>query len=513
VKRTFLDRFIGFFSPEAELKRIRSKGRAELMLRSYDAAKTFSTDDWTSATKGSANSETRGAQNILREKGSDAVRNNPIATKAIMVISTNVVGSGIMPHIKGKTKLQTKRISDAWREWGETKACDLSGKNNFYGLQSLAIRSIAERGEVIALKEITNEGFKIQLVESDYIASNIDRGGANLNKVQDGTIQGLKIDATGKVISYFLYEQHPGEIITNINIREVPAEKVCHVYRQDRPGQLRGVSWFAPVLRLLEDLAQYQQATLIGRKVSACFTAFITTNDSDATLSTSDLQTKRQNENMMSPATISYLGQGESVILATPPKVDGYSEYVNQMQRAIAAGLGISYESLTGDYSQVNYSSGRMAHLEFKKNVEQWRWNVLIPQFCEPTFQHFLNWCLIVKGINTDGVSVDWVPPTWSMLDPGKEIAAMNDAMRSGLISYQKAVRELGYEPESMLGEIAENNKELDKFEIILDSDPRKTTKAGLFQIDNSQSQNGDNTSVQNSNEKAPGSGADPNSN
>lgn len=482
MKRTFFDKFLGFFSPDLELKRINSKIKSEMLVRGYDAAKTFSTDDWTSATKGSPNTEIRGAQETLRMKGSDLVRNNSYGNRGLQSIVSNTVGAGIMANIKGKTKLQTKRVNEAWKEWSNSALCDSNGQNNFYGLQSLVMRSMVERGEIIVIKEVFPSGMKLRLLESDYIASHIDSGSVFGKKI-NSTVQGVKVDENGKIISFFIYKAHPGEVRSSTEILEIPSEKVCHVFRQDRPGQLRGVTWFAPVIRLLNDLHEYQQATLIGRKISACFAAFITTNDSDATMSASDLKTKRETENMLNPGSIRYLQQGENISIATPPKVDGYSEYVNQMLRSIASGLGISYESLTSDYSQVNYSSGRMGHIEFRKNVEHWQFNILIPSFCDPAFKHFLDWCQIVKGINVEGVTVEWIPPAPSMLDPGKEIAAMKDGIRAGLISYQKAVRLLGYEPDEMLEEIETHNQNLDDKKIVLDSDPRNTTQAGLFQV------------------------------
>lgn len=482
MKRTFYDKFLGFFSPELELKRINSRIKADIMLRGYEAAKSYSTDDWTSATNGSANSEIRGAQEKLRIKGSDLIRNNSYAQRGVQSIVSNVVGAGIMANIKGKTKLQTKRINDAWKEWSNSTLCDSVGHNNFYSLQSLAVRSMVERGEVLVVKEIQNKGMTLKLLESDFIASHLDSGYA-FGKMIDSTVQGVEIDGNGKVVAYNLYKTHPGELSASTETIKVSAENVMHVFRQDRPGQLRGVSWFAPVIRILNDLNEYQQATLVGRKIGACFAAFITTNDGEATLSAADLKTKRETENMLNPGSIRYLGQGESVHLATPPKVDGYTEYVNQMLRSVASGLGISYESLTSDYSQVNYSSGRMAHIEFRKNVEHWQFNILIPSFCDPAFKHFLQWCAIVKGIPVDGVSVEWIPPAPSMIDPEKEFAAMAKGVRNGFISYPKAVRQFGYEPDEMLEEIQIHNENLDTKKITLDSDPRNTTQAGLFQV------------------------------
>jgi capsid protein len=125
-----------------------------------------------------------------------------------------------------------------------------------------------------------------------------------------------------------------------------------------------------------------------------------------------------------------------------------------------------------------------MGHLEFRKNVDGWRFNIIIPQFCDPAFQHFLTWCYLVKNLDTEDVTCDWVPPSWSMLDPGKEISAMKEGIRTGLISYPKAIRELGNEPDETLQEIADTNKTLDDLEITLDIDPRKTTMAGILQVE-----------------------------
>lgn len=511
MKRTFIDKVVGFFSPQAEARRIKARGKTELFLRAYDAAKTFSTDDWTSASTGSANTEIRDAQSKLRDKGRDQVRNNPYAGRALSAIVSNTVGAGIQPNIKGKSGVQTRKLRQAWREWGETQLCDANRKLNFYGLQSLVLKSTVESGEVLVDKEITREGHCLRLLESDHIATEKDSGRITFNKTED-TIQGVKLDKYGRPVSYWLYETHPGEMVTSLAIREVPAEKICHVYRQDRPGQVRGVSWFHSVIRQLNDFNEYQQATLISRKIGACFSAFITTNGDDSTLSAADLATKRANESMLSPATIKYLNQGESVTLATPPKIDGYDEYCRQTLRAIASGLGITYEALTSDYSQVNFSSGRMGHLEFRKNVELWRWQMLIPQFCEPAFKHFLDWCQLVKGIDINGVSVQWVPPAWSMIDPNKELEAVAFAIRNGLTSHSQAVREQGYDPEILIDEIVEDNKRNDEKKLIFDSDPRKTTKAGSLQTDPaSQQYNGDNSSEENN--QSPTDGAPQKSN
>lgn len=501
MKRTLVDRLVGFFSPSAEVRRLKAKGQAEMLMRSYDAAQTFRTDDWVSATKGSANSEIRGALEPLRSKGRDSVRNNPYAARGLAAIVANTVGHGIVPNIRAKSKLQTKKFREAWKEWGETTLCDSERRHNFYGLQAQVMRTVPESGEALAWLEHPKEGPSIRVTEADYIVSNRESGALPLPSGTSKTHQGVNLDTNGRVKSYWTYPEHPGDTNAHLKEIEISAERLKHVFRQDRPGQQRGVSWFHPVIRQLEDFSQYQQATLIGRKLSACFSAFVVTNEESSTLSRSDLIAKREAESMLEPGVIRYLNQGEDIKLASPPGIEGYDEFCRQTLRSIASGLGISYEALTSDYSNVNFSSGKMGRDEFRRNVETWRWQMLIPMFCEPSFKHFLHWCHAVKGLDITGVTVEWVPPAWPMIDPTKEISAINDALRSGLMSWPNAIRELGYDPDQVLEEVAEHNKRLDELEIKFDSDPRKMTKAGLLQIEAPQNSNSESVKVNEEND------------
>jgi capsid protein len=68
------------------------------------------------------------------------------------------------------------------------------------------------------------------------------------------------------------------------------------------------------------------------------------------------------------------------------------------------------------------------------------------------------------------------------MIDPVKETNAINLMIRNGLISYSEAVRQLGYDPDDVIEEIASDFAKFDEKKIILDSDPRqgKTMPSGV---------------------------------
>lgn len=440
MKLSTWDKILRWVSPKAALKRLAYK-------RAYDAALTYSHSDWIGASGSSANSEVAAGQKPLQHKSRDLGRNNPYFVRGLNVIVNNVVGAGIVANIKGRTKSQEKKLRQLWKEVAETSKCDVEGRNNFYAKQALAMRAIAESGEIISLKRITLEAPKVQILESDFIVSDSNT---------KPWVQGIKLDQDGKPIVYRLYKEHPGDAnysaISGQYI-DVPADQLAHAFRQERPGQRRGVPWSHAVIETLKDFADFQNATLVARKISACFVGLITTSGNESLANPADLRAKREAELQMNPGTFRYLNPGEDVKFNSPPGVDGYAEFVRESMRAVAAGLGISYEAMTGDYSQVNFSSGRMGHIEFRRNIDTWRWNILIPQFCDPYFEWFLEWAKL-KGIDTTGAYVEWVPPAHVMIDPTKEVLAEKEAVLAGFKSRSQVIREQGNDPESVREEI-----------------------------------------------------------
>lgn len=481
MNQTWLDKFIEFFSPRAAMQRYSARVQSVVLKRQYDAATTFKFDDWASATSTSVNKETKAATQPVRNKARDAVRNNPVAVKALNTIVNTTIGWGIEANIKGRNASITRRLQELWKVWADTTLCDIKGRNNFYSLQSIAMRAIVESGEVICLKQTNRNGNQLLLLESDYIDSNRETNG--YVKDANGNVdQGVVTDSLGNVVGYYLHTSHPGDSLGTGKSVFIPSSDVIHAYREERPGQKRGISWFHAVLNTLEDLKEYQRATIIKQKISACLSVFVSKPAAGLGLTSDQLKTKRESDFSLEPASVYYLDDGEQVTFSNPPAVQGYDEFCKNTLRMVSSGLGITYEQLTGDYSNVNFSSGRMGNLEMRKNIDAWRWNMFIPMFCDPAFRHFLQWAQTEHIIDTTGVTVEWICPAWSMIDPEKEINASVTAIRSGLTTTPKVIREMGYDPNQILVEQEEWNKQVDEMNLILDSDPRKQTKAGQAQ-------------------------------
>jgi len=330
-----------------------------------------------------------------------------------------------------------------------------------------------EAGEVL-VRRILSRGSKIplqlQVIEADFLYDTFSQtlpGGGFIK-------QGIEFDKQGRRVAYHLYRHHPGEINplgNSFEILRIPASEILHVYRKDRAGQLRGVPWGAPALLKLRDFDDYDDAQLIRQKIAACFAAFVI--DKEATDGPgADSDTLDKN---LEPGLIYELPPGKEITFGNPPAVGlEYEPYAAVTLRSIATGFGVTYESLTQDYSRVNFSSGRMGWIEFHRNIEQWRWNMLIPNLCEKVWDWFVEAAELAGEVTVDRTKkATWTPPKREMIDPVKETDAQITAIRGGLKTLSEAIREQGNDPEKQLEEMANDNAMLDKKGLKLDSDPR----------------------------------------
>jgi capsid protein len=179
--------------------------------------------------------------------------------------------------------------------------------------------------------------------------------------------------------------------------------------------------------------------------------------------------------------TIHVAPPGRGVEIVNPPRVDDYGPYSEVTLRTVAAGFGVTYEGMTGDYSEMPFSAARMSRLAYWARVEDWRWQTLIPQFCQPVWFWAMQ-VAVIAGRTREIPTAEWTAPPPPMIDPKAEGLAYRNNVRTGIMSLSEALRERGYNPKIVLQELAADFKLLDKLELVLDCDPRKRTQQGQSQ-------------------------------
>ena len=261
----------------------------------------------------------------------------------------------------------------------------------------------------------------------------------------------------------------------------VAATEVAYAYRPDRPEALHGATWFSPVIVRMKDFGDYEDAQLVRQKIASCYTVFRTGVIEDDGPDTDSNGMPVEDGPLLGavePGIIEDLPDGADVKFAQPPGVDGYEPYSRVSLTAVAAGVGLPYEVLTGDLSKVSFISGRLGRLDLKSSVETVQWNILIPQFCEPVGQWFLDAVEFAGGDITD-CEVRWTPPRFPMASPETEVPADRDAVRAFQKTPSQVLRERGEDPDSFTAEYAADLKRFDDLGIIVDCDPRRVTQVG----------------------------------
>lgn len=479
------DRFLISVAPDWGLRRVRARATAQLMARHFESASAGRrTSGWSKRTT-DANSAASGATlSTLRAQARDLVRNNPWARRGLRRIVTDTVGWGIKPKAKGRG---AKHVMDLWERWAETTECDAAGRLTFYGLQKLVMRTVVESGEVLIRRRmrLPKDGLAIpmqlQVIEPDLL----DSGKDGIRTPQGGKIvQGVEFDALGRRVAYWLFDEHPGAQLSMSAVsRRIPAEGIIHVFEQERAGQVRGPSWYASIDLRLHEFDEFEDATLLKQKIAAMMAAFVTDLDgTSAPLGANGgTDSKGQLLDTLEPGMILSLPAGKQVTVTSPPQATDHQSFSATALRGIAAGLGVTYEDLTGDYSQVNYSSARMARIAHSADVYDWLWNMLIPQLCAPAWKWMLE-ALVLAGEDVEVMPAKWTPAPMPMLDPDKEGAAASKMVRAGQMTHDEMIREQGFDPDEHWAEYAAGLKRLDDLKIVLDSDPRKTSGAGQLQ-------------------------------
>ena len=456
---TIIDDFVGVFNPVAKLNRMRARRAIDLMTkRGYDGAKTGRRNaGWTTGST-SANAEIAPGLVKLRDRSRDLVRNNPYASKALRVLVSNSVGTGIVPSIPDK------KLSKLWGVW--IKECDADGQHDFYGLQRIIDRAIWESGECLIrfryrkAEDGLSVPLQLQVLEADYLDSTKFE-----NLKNGGYIQyGIEYDAIGRRVAYWLYSEHPGESspkLNGIKSSRISADDIVHVYEKLRPGQSRGVPIFAPCMITQNDLDEYEEATLVRKAAEACIMAVVKSDDDNVSIGSQSTENSRTIEEL-APGQVQYLNTGEDITFNNPPASTGYAEYINTRLHAIAAGIGVTYEQMTGDLSQVNYSSIRAGTLDFRREIQQFQWLTFIPMVCERVMNKWLSLAALSNRVKTD-LQVEWTTPKWDWVDPVKDVQGELLELQSGLKSYHESLRGRGLVPDNHIEEVLKGKQILEQ--------------------------------------------------
>lgn len=459
-----LPRF-GMTGPAPSAPKVRARmTAAAAVARMYSSARnTRNTTGFGSSTT-SADSELAASLTSLRNRSRQMVRDSAYARRARDLVVNNVIGAGmgVQAQVMGTRGELRMPINDSiersWSEWCAADSCHTGGVLHFGDLERAALAQVFETGECFIRAHDRAFGdsrvpLGLELIEAERLVDGIAEPGA----VAPGAElrMGVEVDQRfGRPLAYWVRSRHPGDIRHpggEDRAERVPASQMYHLRIVTRWPQTRGEPWLHAVVRKLDDMAECTQLELTAARGSAAYFATITSPEEEHHDEEEDDGTGVM---ALDPLTIRRLDPGEKLDFHAPNRPNTQLDpFMRMMLREVCVGINVSYASLSGDYSQTNYSSSRLALLDDRdvwRALQQW-W---MRAFRLPLHRRWVRQAVLAGAVNVPVAeyaadmakfeAVRFKPRGWSWVDPTKEVNAFKEGVKGGLTTLTDVIAATG---------------------------------------------------------------------
>lgn len=415
---------------------------------------------------------------------------DPFLQRYIEVISVYVTGQeglSIEPNItdsRGRLAERTNSsIKAAWYEWANEASYDTT--MSFPEIEQLVVRSVARDGEAIVRMitgaDVNKYGFALQPIDPQ----NLD---ITYNSVLPGervVIMGIEFDKRGRPVAYYIWNRLATDINMTPRIRErIPAEEIIHIFDTDIPGAVRGMPWTTSVLNTVSRLNQFLEVHLQACSIAAS-TPLVMTNEQPDVVGVDDVAVNGQpNARPVQPqinlaySQILELDHGKSLqALNLNFPTQAFEQATRQYLQSIAAGLFMSYATLSADPNSGNSANIRFSSIVEKEHYAQLqRW--IIKTFHMKVYKNWIENAILQGAIRLptmnaeDYFNVNFRNTRHSTIDPTKDMRGYIEGIDNGLYTRSQIVAEMGGNFEENVKKLAEEKALLEQYGVTLGSIP-----------------------------------------
>ncbi|WP_088183593.1 phage portal protein [Sphingobium sp. Z007] len=461
----WIDRTVGYLSPVAGMRRQAARKMLERTAPRARPGRRFMGKDRDFDTVSSNPNDGRPKRYVDRMTILRLIAENPFARKALNALLNSLIGWGITGAPTGP-----KVMRDHWAAW--INACDYYNRHDLYGLQKLWAISMLRDGEVFIVQRLIKAPgiipLRLQTYDKGMLAA--DKYGLNIER-------GIEYDDEGRAVAYHFYRGRKGYRWSSTETIRFPAEEVIHLFDSEWVGQTEGVSLFEPIVKRLGDVEEGIEAEVVKANIAACLVGFRYRppaqegEDPNIGIPVDEAQERAPIEEFV-PGMIETLEDGEQITFSNPPKTGGINDLARIALLASAAGVGVTYEQMTGDLSNVNFSSYKAGALENKRFIGRLQYLTFIPICLNRVFGWFARTGWESGYLSKPAYPVKWTPPPFESID--REGDAMADIleMEAGLESRANLLNARGYDHDPMMEEIATARDLLNRLKLAFRGDP-----------------------------------------
>lgn len=483
----------------------------------FDAASRMDQDMmlWHPALR-SADADILPEKQLMDARVHDIARNDAYVQSATQIQRDGIVGTQYM--LNAKPVHSVLGLDEAWAEefaaevepkftlWAESDMCwpDAARQNTLTGLVRLGIAVYQLGGEIVGTAEWLRDDPRpyrsaLQLVEACRLETPPEMSADVYTRA------GVTYDRFGAPRSYHFRMAHPSDVMDPdvFRFKTVPVRKpwgrplVLHAFEQQRIDQSRGVSDIVAALKEMKTTKKFREVTLQNAVVSAIYAASIESELPTEVIAAqlggrgaSDAITNYATQYL--GAVSKYLGKSKGIRLdgvkiphffpgtklnikpAGAPGGVG-QEFEASLIRYVAACLGVSYEELSRDFTNANYSTIKAAM------VQTWRFMQGRKRAVADRVSNFIYRLWLEEAINKgeittvsakqpnfyDGMNADaycacdWVGASRGQIDELKETQAAVLRIANHLSTYQDELARLGKDWRKIVAQREREEKEL----------------------------------------------------
>lgn len=424
-------------------------------------------------------------------RADDLVRNNGIASNAVTLHKDHIVGHLFLIsyrpnwHYLGMREYDARsfvnEVESAWTEYcdGIFGEIDIEGKRTFTEFIREGVGVHTFNGEIF-LQPVW-EAETTQLFRTRFKAISPKRVDTPGHAMGNNQLRaGVEIDRNGKALAYHVCEDNwplsgVGQWSRIPKYLASGRPAMLHIFEPIEDGQTRGANQFYSVMQRLKMLDTLQETQLQSTIVKAMYAATIESEldsekafeymlgagggDKDNPLVkilASYARYYSSNNIKLGGVKIPHLHPGDELKLQTAQDADsGFSSLEQAILRYIAAGMGVSYEQLSRDYSQVSYSSARASANESWRHF-MGRRKLIAGRLATQMFSCWLEEALI-RGViraprsrlsfweaRSSWSRAEWIGAGRMAIDGLKEVQESVMRIEAGLSTYEKELSIMG---------------------------------------------------------------------
>lgn len=479
-----IERAIAAIAPRHAFKRAQARIALRTMAR-YDAGKT-TRDYRPSRDNATGEAQVKRDAATVRAQARDLERNHDLFRGALRALTRNVVGAtGISIEPTPRTTADdidddlARSLLNLWREFSARP--EVTRTLDWVQVQEMACRSWLRDGEVFAqivegfgapITYPTRVPLAIELLEADHVPLDYEP--------DTDTQAGIRTNAWGQPITYFVYKAHPGgsaSLAGESALKRVPAERMLHVAIRERISGLRGVSQFASVVTRIYDIKDYEESERLAARIAAAIAAFVQRDKDMEWIPPDTRSAEKRDFSLSAGAIFDRLLPGEELKMLNPNRPNtALGEFRGAMLRAAARGSDLTYSAFSGDYNGT-YSAQRQ---ELVEGFEAYRalTSVFVARFVRPLWERFVTIAVnaglveIPAGVRPETIAqAEFRGPKMPWIDPKKEAEALRTLTRGGFASLTQCIAERGGRMQDLFEQLARERRLADELGLILESD------------------------------------------